>query len=105
VDIQPPTKAERLHARALLNVRSGVATRRVHWARAVAGLLFLASLAAFAWFAVVGRLTALAFATGMLGGMASGFWVLARHQDVRHRVALRVCDWDRVERLAAEDTA
>jgi hypothetical protein len=71
----------------------------------VAGLLILGAAAGFVGFAVAGWLPVLAFLTGAVGGAACWVWMTARNAEVRHRVALRVCDWEMVERLASDEPA
>jgi hypothetical protein len=84
----------------MLGIRNGGAQRKARRTRLVAGLLALGSVAAFVGFAVAGWLPALAFLVGAVGGGATWFWLLARHAEVRQRVALQVCNWERVEQLA-----
>jgi hypothetical protein len=97
-----PTRAERQYARVLLTIRSGRATRRADRIKAVSGMLALGSVMAFVGFATTGRLAALAFVCGVVGGIAGSFWLLSRHARARHQVALQAFDWSRVEQLASE---
>jgi hypothetical protein len=84
----------------MLTIRNGDAQRKARRTELVAGLLALASAAAFVGFAVAGWVPALAFLVGAVGGLATCIWLFALHAEVRQRVALQVCDWQRVERLA-----
>ena len=100
-----PTQAERTIARSMLSIRDGKARHRAPRVRRVTGLLALGSAAAFVGFAVVGWVPALAFLIGAVGGGATWMWIAARDAEVRQRVVLQVCDWERVERLAGGEQA
>ena len=95
-----PSQAERIVARSMLTMREEESRRRAWRWRLVSGILTLGSMAAFVGFALAGWVAALAFLTGAVGGGATYIWILSTNAEARRSVALQVCDWERVERLA-----
>lgn len=100
-----PSLAERLIAQSMLTMRDEESRQRAWRWRLVSGLLALGSMAAFVGFALAGWVAALGFLTGAIGGGATYIWILSTNAEARRSVALQVCDWERVERLANGECA
>ena len=97
------TRPQQTYARGLLDIRTGKASRRARTTRAIAGgltLVFFLGLIGICW---VNWLWGLTFAFGAVAGVVAGIYLLAKVADDRILVTLRVCNWNELERLLAED--
>jgi hypothetical protein len=102
-DVERLTRPQRTFARGLLTVRSGKASRRVRITRAITGGLSLIAFLAFIGLYWIHWEWGVAFVAGIVAGFAAVIYLHAMAAEDRLSVILRVCNWDEVERLVAED--
>ena len=96
-------RAERTFARGLLDVRSGKALRRSRISRLVFGGLTLVSFLGFIGLYLADWRWGVIFVGGSVAGFNAVIYLLALTAQDRITLMLRVCNWDEVERLLAED--
>jgi hypothetical protein len=94
---------ERSYARGLLTVRSGKALRRSRISRLVFGSLTLVSYLGFIGLGWADWRWGVIFVAGWFAGIVVIIYLAAWTAPDRIAVMLRVCNWDEVERLLAQE--